>query len=135
MTPKTRVVLAAVALLVAAMPTLAHHSFTAEFDGTKTVTIQGVISKVMWINPHVYVYVDSKDQSGNVTTWTLETLPTGFLHKMGVTKELLEGTPGAPVTISANPAKDGTKTLGWIVTITYPDGHAYTLSTKTPRQE
>jgi hypothetical protein len=115
-------------VMLAAVPAWAHHSFTAEFEGDKTVTVQGVISKIDWINPHIYVYVDAKDQSGGVTTWSFETLPTGFLHKMGITKDLLMGTPGDAVTVVANPAKDGTKALGWIVKITYPDGHDYVLS-------
>jgi Family of unknown function (DUF6152) len=114
---------------LAALPARAHHSFTAEFEGDKTITVQGVISKIDWINPHIYVYVDGKDQTGAVKTWSFETLPTGFLHKMGITKELLMGQPGDTVTVVANPAKDGTKELGWIVKITYPDGHDYILST------
>src|SRR5271154_3267048 len=114
-------------LLLAAIPVRAHHSFTAEFEADKTVTVQGVISKVEWINPHVYVYVDSKGQNGNVVNWSFETLPTGFLHKMGITKELLQGQPGDPITVVANPAKDGTKALGWILKITYPDGHNYMM--------
>ena len=132
MIKKSGATIAALGLLALALPVFAHHSFTAEFDGGKTITVQGTISKIMWINPHVYVYVDSKDPSGNVTTWSFETLPTGFLHKMGITKELLQGNPGENVAVIANPAKDGTKNLGWIVTVTYPDGHEYTLSQKTP---
>jgi len=119
-------------LLLAVAPARAHHSFTAEFQGDKTVTVQGVVSKIDWINPHVYVYVDAKDQSGEVTTWSFETLPTGFLHKMGITKELLMGQVGDTITVVANPAKDGTKTLGWIVKVTYPDGHNYVLSQVLP---
>lgn len=92
--------------------------------------MQGVITKVEWINPHVYVNVDAKDDAGNVTAWTFETLPTGFLHKAGITRELLRGQPGDVVTVLANPAKDGTKGRGWIMKITYPDGHFYNLAEK-----
>jgi len=71
-------------------------------------------------------------QNGNVVNWSFETLPTGFLHKMGITKELLQGQPGDPITVVANPAKDGTKALGWILKITYPDGHNYMMSGTAP---
>jgi Family of unknown function (DUF6152) len=132
MTRKPRAGVALVALLAFALPALAHHSFTAEFDGSRTVSVRGTITKVDWINPHVYVYLDSKDDNGNVTSWSFETLPTGFLHTMKITKEFVEGNPGEIVTVTANPAKDSTKTLGWIVKIAYPDGREFTPSPKTP---
>lgn len=105
----------------------AHHSFTAEFDGSKTITLQGVISKVDWINPHVYVYVDVKGKDGAVTTWALESLPTGFYHRVGVSKAQLLGNAGETVTMEVFPAKEG-KNLGWMQKVTYPDGHFYLLA-------
>lgn len=114
-------------LLLTVLPALAHHSVGAEFQPDKSVTVRGVISKVEWINPHVYVYVDVKGDNGAVSEWAFESLPTGFLHKAGITKALLQGNPGDVVSVDANPAKDGTKNMGWIEKITYPDGHFYVL--------
>src|ERR1700747_1468630 len=67
----TRLAWAAPAALLCALPLLAHHSFSAEFDAGKTVTLHGVISKVDWINPHIFIYVDVKDDAGKTTTWAL----------------------------------------------------------------
>jgi hypothetical protein len=120
-------VAATIVAALSAVPVFAHHSVGAEFNPDKNVTVKGTISKVEWINPHVYVYVDAKDANGAAATWAFEGLPTGFLHKMGITRALLAGQPGDVVTIEANPAKDGTKNLGWINKITYPDGHYYVM--------
>ena len=59
-------------LFATVAPILAHHSFAAEYDSTKTVTVKGTINKLAWVNPHAYVYVDVKDASGKVTTWAFE---------------------------------------------------------------
>ena len=59
---------------------VAHHSVAGQFDGTKRTTITGVVSKVDWINPHVYVNVDVADEKGEITTWRLELLPTAMLR-------------------------------------------------------
>ena len=86
------ILLAAAGLLVpAASVLLAHHSVESAFDATKRIKVTGVISKVEWFNPHIYVYVDSKEANGTVTTWTFETIPPAAMRRAGVTKEMLMG--------------------------------------------
>lgn len=108
-------------LFVLAVPLLAHHAFPAEFDVDKPVTLTGVVSKLEWINPHVYVYLDVKDNSGKTANWALESWPTGILKKSGVTREMIK--EGTPLTILAYRAKDGTN-LAYIRKFTWSDGHA-----------
>jgi len=112
-------------LLVATATLLAHHSVPGQFDTTKPMTLKGVISKVDWINPHIYLHLDVKETDGTTTTWALSTLPTAMMRRAGLTRETLRGKPGEVVTINAVPARDGTKHLGWISKITYADGHTF----------
>ena len=119
--------LAAVTLIVAlASPLWAHHSVSGQFDTSKPIVLKGVVSKVDWMNPHVYIFLDVKEADGSVTTWALSSLPTAMMRKAGLSKETLTGAPG--VTINAVPARDGTKHLGWISKITYADGHFFLLA-------
>src|SRR5438105_215023 len=118
---------AAVAVLSCALPVIAHHSFAAEFDGDKTVTLRGVVSKVDWINPHIFVYVDVKDSAGKTTTWELQSLPPLFFRGSGLTKDILLSNK-QEVTVTANPAKDGTRTYGFLTKLSYPDGHVFSMS-------
>lgn len=115
---------AAVALLSAA-PLVAHHAVSAEFDSSKVVTLKGVISNVDWVNPHIFVYFDAKDENGKVTTWRLQSLPPMFFKGSGLTKEKL--LDGSQATVTAYPAKDGTDGFGFLLKLTYPDGHFYNL--------
>jgi hypothetical protein len=121
------VVVSAFALLSVAISTFAHHSEAAEFNKDKAVTLTGTISKVDWMNPHVFVYVDVKDESGKITTWALESSPVLMLHRSGLTKTKLLGNPNDAVTVVAFPAKDGTRALGSLRKISYPDGHFYSF--------
>src|SRR5579884_1666977 len=111
----------AVTLLMGASAAFAHHSVVGEFDKAKEITLKGSISKVQWMNPHIYVYLDVKETNGTVSSWALETLPTAMMRKAGVSKEALLGNPGETVTVDLIPARDGTKHLGWISKITYSD--------------
>ena len=117
------VVLVAATLVVVAGSVSAHHSVSGQYDASRPLTLSGVISKVDWINPHVYLHLDVKEKDGAVTTWTLSTLPTAMMRRAGLTKESLQGRPGEVVTITAIAARDETKKLGWISKITYADGH------------
>jgi hypothetical protein len=125
MRTKKRLVLSAAAVLLAAVPLVAHHAVSAEFNSDKIVTLKGVVSKVDWVNPHIFVYFDVKDDNGKVTTWRLQSLPPLFFKGSGLTKDKL--LDGSEATITAYPAKDGTDDFGFLLKLTYPDGHFYNL--------
>lgn len=129
MLAKNRLGWAALAALSCALPMIAHHSFSAEFDPGKTVTLHGVVSKVDWVNPHIFVYLDVKDDSGKMTTWQLQSLPPLFFRGSGLTKDVLLSNK-QEVTVTANPAKDGTPAYGFMTKLQYPDGHVFSMSPK-----
>lgn len=87
------------------LPAAAHHSFQAEYDGSKVVIIKGVVKKVAWVNPHAYVYVESTDANGKVTNWAFESLSPNALAIRGWSRNSLK--EGDQVTVEAYPAKDG----------------------------
>jgi hypothetical protein len=93
------------ALIVPVAPLLAHHSFAAEYDSTKPITIKGAVTKMEWQNPHARFYVDVKDDSGAVTNWELELGSPNGLMRRGWTRNSLK--PGDTVTIEGYLAKDG----------------------------
>jgi len=97
--------LVGLAVLACVMPGFAHHSFAAEYDSTKTVTVKGVVNKLAWVNPHAYIFVDVKDESGKVETWAFESLSPNALAIRGWTRNSLK--PGDQVTVDAYMAKDG----------------------------
>ena len=105
---KTKVVwLAAVAMLVAGRPALAHHSFAAEFDAEKPVALSGTVTKIEWTNPHAYFYIDVKDASGKVTNWGMEMGSPNGLMRQGWSRTSLK--VGDQVSIEGSQAKDGSK--------------------------
>src|SRR5581483_616605 len=113
--------LLAVGLVVSAVPSFAHHSVTAEFDSSKSFSVKATITKIEWINPHVYIYADVKDDNGAVTQYSFEGGPPGNLRRSGVLKTMFN--VGDVVTIDAYIAKDGSRHLGLLHAVHFPDGH------------
>jgi hypothetical protein len=122
------VLLGCFTLMVFAIPVLAHHSFSSEFDANKRITVTGVISKLELVNPHGYVHVDVKDpKTGQVTTWLFETHGPGQLRRMGLTKEVLNQR----VVVEGYGAKDGSS-FAWGTKYVFEDGR--TILTYTPEE-
>ena len=80
---KTLILAAGILAVSSSAPLLAHHSFAAEFDGSKAIRLNGTLAKVEWTNPHIYFYIDVKDESGNVVRWTCESGAPGALSRRG----------------------------------------------------
>jgi hypothetical protein len=100
-------VLAIVYVICPAVQAFAHHSFAAEYDEKKVMTIKGVVTRLEWTNPHVRFYVDAKDESGNVINWDLELMSVNTLSRAGWDRHTLK--VGEPVTVTFYLAKDGSK--------------------------
>ena len=96
---------ATILVLLAPAALLAHHAYTAEFDTTKPVKLTGVLTKLEWSNPHIWIYLDVKDDQGKVTNWGFSASPPGMLTRRGITKSSLK--TGEILTISGHRAKDG----------------------------
>jgi hypothetical protein len=95
-------------LLAAALPLLAHHSFAAEYDGNAKLTLKGTVAKIDWMNPHIWIYIDAKDDAGKTVRWQCEGGPPNSLTRNGWTKDAVKA--GDEVTIEGFKAKDGTNT-------------------------
>ena len=94
-----------------AIPVLAHHSFDAEYDSTKTMNIVGYVTKLDWVNPHAFVYLDSRDDKGTVRSFRIEMGPPYALQRSGWSRDTLK--VGDKITIeNAALAKDGSNTAG-----------------------
>jgi hypothetical protein len=96
------------ALVAAAVPLAAHHSFAAEFDGTKPVKLDGILTKQEWANPHIWLYLDVKDANGNVVKWQCEGGAPNGLVRNGWSRDTLK--VGDQISIDGWLAKDGSKT-------------------------
>jgi hypothetical protein len=97
---------ALVMLLLTTVPLPAHHSFGAEYDVNRPVTLTGVLTKIEWTNPHSHFYIDVKDEKGNVVNWQFEGYPPSVLTRTGWRKDVTM-KPGDTITVFGWRARDG----------------------------
>jgi hypothetical protein len=99
-----------IGMILAPAPTAAHHSFAAEFDAEKTAEFTGIVTKVEWVNPHVWFYINVRDEAtGEVTNWGAEMGPPHGLQRRGWRRETLQ--IGTEVTVAGSLAKNGSNRL------------------------
>jgi Family of unknown function (DUF6152) len=113
--------LVSLSLLPGSVPLLAHHSFAAEYDDAKPMKVTGVVTKVEWQNPHIWFYLDAKDESGKTVSWACSGGAPGQLMRRGITKDVLK--LGSTINVEGFRAKDGSNNC-WGGKVTFQDGRS-----------
>ena len=116
-------------LLAVTLPLAAHHSFSAEFDGSKSVTLEGKIIKMEWVNPHSWLHIEVTKPDGKVEQWKVEGGSPGVLLRLGWNRDSLP--VGMKVKVTGSPAKDGAFRLN-SRNIEFPDGKKMSLGGSNP---
>ena len=119
-TQKLLSIVLSVGVLASAAPIFAHHSISAEFDTTKTITFTGTVKTVEWGNPHIYTQVEAKDATGKIHLYRVEGQPPNALYRAGWRKDTLK--VGQTVTVTGNPAKNAASPNVGQATIKTTDG-------------
>ena len=128
MRAKLFIVLCSAAVLLASAPARAHHSFAAEFDITKPVTLEGVLTKMEWVNPHGWIYVDVKKTDGTVEHWAIEAGGPTQLLRRGLRKT--DFPSGIEVKITGYRSRDGSTTANG-QSVTMKDGRNFFMGAPT----
>jgi len=113
------IIASGIGLVLATASLSAHHSEGAQFDVSKPIKVTGVVKKVEWMNPHIWFYVDVKDEKGTITTWGFSGLPPGMAIRKGFTKDTLK--VGETVVVQGFRAKDGSTNASGNI-LTFADG-------------
>ena len=112
-----------------ALPVLAHHSFAAEFDESKPVTLQGTVTKMEWINPHSWIHIDVKGEDGKVVPWMIEAGTPNTMVRRGFTRDSLKA--GAEIVVQGFLSKDGANRANGF-SITFTDGRRLFVGGSAP---
>lgn len=122
MRTRSSVLAAALGLFMTATPATSHHSFSAEFDEKQPVTLQGTLTKMDWVNPHGWIYIDVKGPDGKITNWGVEAGAPNALLRRGLRK--VDFPVGTQLVVTGFRAKNGTPTINGR-TVTLPDGREF----------
>jgi hypothetical protein len=118
---RTALIAVTALLLGAAAAPLAHHSFSAEYDANQPVKVTGVVTKVEWQNPHIWFFVDVKDEKGAVANWGFSGAPPGVLQRRGISRSSLK--TGDVVVVEGFRARDGSNNASG-GRVTFTDGRS-----------
>ena len=129
MRTKLTILAAVMGLAAVAVPVWAHHAFSAEFDGTKQIKLQGKVTKMEWINPHAWLHIDVKGPDGKVVSWDIELGPPNALVKRGWNKKSIPA--GIEVVVEGYLSKDGSNRANGR-DVMFPDGRKLFASSSNP---
>jgi hypothetical protein len=115
--------------LAAIAPLMAHHAFSAEYDGKKPVTLKGTLTKTQWVNPHGWIYIDVPGKDGKVTSWAVEFGSPMALLRRGLRKT--DFPAGIEVTVEGYLSKDGSPMVN-ASSVTLPDGRQLYTGSSNP---
>src|SRR3989449_8319001 len=131
MRTKLSVMIAGAALLLAAVPVLAHHAFAAEFDAKRPIKLQGTVTKMEWINPHAWIHIDVKKTDGTVEEWMIEAGTPNTLLRRGLTRDSLK--KGTEIVVDGYQSKDGSLRANGR-DLTLPNGQTLFLGGTSPAE-